>query len=130
MSVFTRIFISKIRAKNVFLQFFFCDLMKIIENAAFFRREIEFANKKQRFPAKFFKKAGKNGVNFRQISNGFNDFQKFSKIESTQQNSLAHFDTFEKFSRKRRVILTQFLQKFAEYAEKNVANSKDLITKF
>ena len=104
--------------------------MKIIENAAFFRKKTEFDNEKQCFSAKFFKKTGKNNLDFRQISNSFNDFQKFSKIESNPQNSLAHFDTFEKFSRKRCVILTQFLQKFAEYAEKNVANSKDFIAKF
>ena len=72
--------------------------MKIIENATFFRRETEFANKKQRFPVKFAKKLEKNGLNFRQISNSFNDFQKFSKIESTHKipwHILTHSKNFQ-----------------------------------
>ena len=77
MSVFTRIFISKIRAKNVFLQFFFCDLMKIIENTAFFRKKTEFDNEKQCFSAKFFKKNWKKQLGF---SPNFKQFQRFSKV--------------------------------------------------
>ena len=72
--------------------------MKIIENAAFFRREIEFANKKQRFLVKFPKKLEKNDLNFRQISNSFNDFQQFSKIESTHKipwHILTHSKNFQ-----------------------------------
>lgn len=82
MSVFTRIFISKIRAKNVFLQFFFCDLMKIIENAAFFRREIEFANKKQHFLVKFPKKLEKMTwifAKFQTVSTIFKSFPKLNQ---------------------------------------------------
>lgn len=56
---------------------FFCGLMKIIENAAFFRREIEFANKKQRFLVKFPKKLEKKRHGF---SPNFKQFQRFSTV--------------------------------------------------